>query len=132
MAETVEKRIVHRLRTATETASLVGQRITPVVLPDTVVPAITYRRLSGVREASLGSSNVFATFLIELSAWGSTYEMARNLADATRQALDGWSDEANGVEIGFVNDGPDLYEVEAPVGCNYRCLLELQVMFKES
>lgn len=123
----IETEIVSRLKSFTGTASLVGSRVFPVVLPTEIAPAITYRRLSATPEIALDGSISVTSVRLELSAWGSSYDQARTLADAIFTALDGYSNDA-GVMVGHAQFGPDLYEPEVPDSVRFRCLVEVEVL----
>lgn len=130
----VEIEIVARLKSFAGVANLISTsgvaRIDPVVLTEETYPAITHRRISGVREATISDANVMATFQLELSCWGVTWTDARTLADQVRQALDGYS--SNNLQLCSASDGPDLYEPEAPPDGAYRCIVQLETMYVES
>jgi hypothetical protein len=123
----IETEVVARLKTEVGVAALVGGRVFPVVLPTDVAPAITYRRLSGVPEINLDGSIAMTSVQLELSAWGSSYEQARTLADAIFSALDGWQN-GDGVIVSHASFGPDLYEPEVPDSVRFRCLVEVEVL----
>lgn len=123
----IETEIVSKLKSDTGVSALVGTRVYPVVLPTDTAPAITYRRLSGTPEINLDGTISVTSVQLEISAWGSTYEAARSLADAVFAALDGWSNEA-GVMVAHAQFGPDLYEPEVPDSVRFRCLVECEVL----
>lgn len=124
----IETEIVSRLKSFAGTASLVGSRVYPVVLPTEVAPAITYRRLSATPEITLSGAVAMTSVQLELSAWGTTYEQSRALADAIFSALDGYSNAAGSVMVGHAQFGPDLYEPEVPDSVRFRCLVEVEVL----
>lgn len=123
----IETEVVARLKSFAGTVALCGARVYPVVLTTDVSPAITYRRLSAVPEVSLDGSIALSSVQLELSAWASSYDAARSLADAIFAALDGWHNES-GVIVANVQFGPDLYEPEVPDSMRFRCLVECEVL----
>lgn len=123
----IETEIVSRLKTFPATAALSGSRVYPVVLPTDVAPAITYRRLSATPEIALDGSVTVTSVQLEISAWGTSYDMARTLADAVFSALDGYGNEV-GVMVAHAQFGPDLYEPEVPDSVRFRCLVEVEVL----
>lgn len=123
----IETEVVARLKSFAGTVALCGSRVYPVVLTTDVSPAITYRRLSAVPEVSLDGSIALSSVQLELSAWASSYDAARSLADAIFAALDGWHNES-GVIVANVQFGPDLYEPEVPDSMRFRCLVECEVL----
>lgn len=124
----IETEVVARLKSFAGTVALCAARVYPVVLTTDVSPAITYRRLSAVPEVSLnGLTYSLTSVQLELSAWASSYEAARSLADAIFAALDGWGNES-GVIVANAQFGPDLYEPEVPDSVRFRCLVECEVL----
>lgn len=123
----IEAEIVSRLKSFTATATLVGSRVYPVVLPAEVSPAVTYRRLSGTPELNVDGSIALTSVQMEISAWGNSYEQARTLADAIFSALDGYSN-ASGIMMIHASFGPDLYEPAVPDSVRFRCLVEVEAL----
>lgn len=123
----IETEIVSRLKSFAGTAALSGSRVYPVVLPTDVAPAITYRRLSATPEIALNGSVMVTSVQLEISAWGTSYDMARTLADAVFAALDGYRND-DGVMVAHAQFGPDLYEPEVPDSVRFRCLVEVEVL----
>lgn len=72
-------------------AMLVGTRIYPVLAPATApMPLITWRRSGIQREQTLGKPAGMPRVTVEYSIYGTTYENAREIADAMRAVLDGY------------------------------------------
>lgn len=72
-------------------AMLVGTRIYPVLAPATApMPLVTWRRSGIQREQTLGSPMGMPRVTVEYSIYGTTYENAREIADAVRAVLDGY------------------------------------------
>ena len=63
----------------------------PINLPQNVrYPALSYMQVSNVRERDLCGPAGYAHPRISINAWAETYIGARELADAVRQALEGF------------------------------------------
>lgn len=92
------------LRTAlvgnTAVSTLVGTRIYPVLAPaSAALPFVTWRRSSIDREQTLGGPMGMPRVSVEYSIYGTTYEQARELADAMRVVLDGYGGTADNTEV---------------------------------
>lgn len=92
------------LRTAlvgsTAVTSLVSARIYPVLAPATAaLPFVTWRRVGVRRQQTLGAPMGMPITSVEYSIFGSTYEQAREVADAMRSILDGYGGTANNTEV---------------------------------
>src|SRR4051812_32278487 len=78
-------------------AALVVARVYPIRLPQKATyPAITYRRVSGVRENVLRGPASLARPRMQVDAWGVTHDDATALGALVRQRLENyvgtWSD----------------------------------------
>ena len=92
------------LRTAlvgtTAVTSLVSTRIYPVLAPATAsLPFVTWRRSGINREQTLGGPMGVPRVSVEYAIYGSTYEQARDVADAMRLVLDGYGGTSNNTEV---------------------------------
>lgn len=92
------------LRTAlvgtTAVTSLVSSRIYPVLAPASAsLPFVTWRRSSIQREQTLGRPMGMPRVSVEYSIYGTTYEEARQVADAMRLVLDGYGGTSNNTEV---------------------------------
>lgn len=124
----IEADLVAVLADDAAVAGLVGDRIFPVVVrQETALPALTYARLGGERTYVLAGAAHWTTVQIGLTAWATEYAQARTLADAVRQALDGYTGPT-GIEIASVQDGADEYEATLDV---FGCTLTVTVQFSE-
>jgi hypothetical protein len=93
-----------RLLADATVAAAVATRVYPVIAPSSAaLPFVTYRRTGITRGMTLagpqGTPNVFVDFAV----FATTYEAVREVADAMRKSLDGWSGNAYGVTIGLVS-----------------------------
>jgi len=92
------------LRTAlvgtTAVTSLVSTRIYPVLAPASAsLPFVTWRRSGIQREQTLGGPMGMPRVSVEYSIYGTTYEEARQVADAMRLVLDGYGGTSNNTEV---------------------------------
>lgn len=80
--------------------SLVGTRIYPVLAPASAsLPFVTWRRSGVQREQTLGRPMGMPRVSVEYSIYGTTYEEARQVADAMRLVLDGYGGTSNNTEV---------------------------------
>lgn len=92
------------LRTAlvgsTAVTSLVSARIYPVLAPaSAALPFVTWRRTGIEREHTLSTPMGVPRVSVEYSIYATTYEQARDVADAMRVVLDGYGGSANNTEV---------------------------------
>jgi hypothetical protein len=81
-------------------AAEVGNRIYPVLAPSSsALPFITYRRVGIQREQTLSAPMGVPRVTVEMGCLATTYEAARELADAVRQVLDGYGGTADNTEV---------------------------------
>lgn len=107
---TAEELVVARLGATPSVTGLVGARIYPMQMPQgTVLPAVTYQRISTVRAQGFAGSLGLADPRIQIDAWAETYPVAKALGHAVRQALDGYT--APGVAA-LILDERDLIDAE--------------------
>lgn len=72
-------------------SGLIGTRIYPVLAPAAAqLPLVTWRRSGIVRAQTLGGPMGVPQVSVEYSIFASTYETAREIADAMRVTLDGY------------------------------------------
>ena len=80
--------------------SLVGTRIYPVLAPaSAALPFVTWRRSGIEREQTLGGPMGLPRVSVEYSIYGTTYEEARQVADAMRRVLDGYGGTSDNTEV---------------------------------
>jgi len=85
---------------STAVTSLVSARIYPVLAPATAsLPFVTWRRVAIRRQQTLGGPSGMPVTSVEYSIFGTTYEQAREVADAMRSVLDGYGGTANNTEV---------------------------------
>jgi hypothetical protein len=79
------------LTASTAVTTLIGARIYPVLAPaSAALPLVTWRRSGIQREQTLGAPMGIPRVTVEYSIYGTTYENAREIADAMRVVLDGY------------------------------------------
>jgi len=120
MLKSPEQVLKRRIEQTPELARLIGFRTYPVLAPMSAsLPFVTYQRALIERQQTLSVPTGVPRVSVEMSTYAATYEEAREVADALRAALDGWSGSAYGVEVkhialeterdGFVQlDGSEL------------------------
>ena len=80
--------------------SLVGTRIYPVLAPaSAALPFVTWRRSGIEREQTLDGPMGLPRVSVEYSIYGTTYEEARQVADAMRRVLDGYGGTSDNTEV---------------------------------
>jgi hypothetical protein len=73
-------------------AALIGSRLYPLKLPQSpVYPASVYQRISGPRDHDHGGSTGKAEVRIQVTHWATSYSGVKQVAEAFRAALDGYS-----------------------------------------
>ena len=92
------------LRTAlvgnTSVTAIVSSRIYPVLAPaSAALPFVTGRRSAITREQTLGPPMGVPRVSVEYSIYATTYEQARDTADAMRRVLDGYGGTADNTEV---------------------------------
>lgn len=80
--------------------TLLGGRIYPVLAPATAtLPFVTWRRRGIQREQTLGNPMGVPRVSLEFAIYGTTYEAARDVADAMRGVLDGYGATVDNVVV---------------------------------
>jgi hypothetical protein len=90
----------------------------PVMIPqDATYPLILYTRISGERDHVLQGPSGMAHPRFQLDAFAETYTGAKALANAIREALDGYRGTAAGTRIGscLIDSERDIYESEIEI-----------------
>ena len=88
------------LVSSTAVSSLVGTRIYPVLAPAAAaLPFAVYRRSSIQRQQTLAGPLGLPRVNMEMQIYATTYEGAREAADAFRSVLDGYGGTLNNVEV---------------------------------
>lgn len=78
----------------------IGGRVYPDKLPqEPVLPAVTYRKVSGPRVHSHDGPSSLAHPRFQVSCWAATYAEAKDLSEDVRQALDGYTGAMDGEQV---------------------------------
>jgi hypothetical protein len=81
-------------------AGLIGTRVYPVIAPaSAALPFVTWRRVGIRRQQTLSAPSGMPITTVEYSIYGTTYEQARQVADAMRAVLDGYGGTSNNTEV---------------------------------
>lgn len=130
MAE-VEQLLVAKLVGTAGVSSLVGSRVSTVVLPQgETVPAIVCQRIAGPRLWTQSTTTLACenpTF--QVTCLATTHKAARELARAVMTALGGWTDGANGIQGSLVRASRDLFDPGAEL---FRVIVEVEIWHTES
>jgi len=103
MLKSPEQVLKRRIEATPVLARLLGYRTYPVLAPMSAsLPFVTYQRALIERQQTLSVPTGVPRVSVEISTYAVTYEEAREVADALRAALDGWSGYAYGVEVKHV------------------------------
>ncbi len=100
MASTIEQ-VVYELLSGDGTLSgLVGTRITPNLVPQgSSMPAVSYTQTSGLREQVMTGPVGLVNSRWQINCWGLSYASVRGVANAVREAIDGYSGSGTGVTV---------------------------------
>ena len=93
-------------------------RCYPVTIPQSpTYPLILYTKITGMRDHHLQGPNGRAHPRMQIESWAKTYTEAKTLADAIREALDGYSGTASSTKIGscLIESERDDYQNEIDV-----------------
>lgn len=108
-----EKAVYAILKAASGVAALVATRIHPLTAPQSeTVPFITYQRISAERTRDTRGPTGRARTRLQVDGYAATYPEAKALANAVRQALDGWRGTAASVRVwsAALESDVDFYE----------------------
>ena len=85
----IETAIYDRLIADTDIASMVGNRIYPLILPQNpTFPAITYQKEGVTRPGNFdAAADTYAVSYFQIDAWGLTFEIAKDLHDKIKICL---------------------------------------------
>lgn len=81
-------------------SGLIGTRIYPVLAPaSAAMPLVTWRRASIERQQTLAAPMGIPRVSVEYSIYATTYEQAREIADAMRLVLDGYGGTSDNTTV---------------------------------
>ena len=117
----------------TDISAHVGMRVYPVTMTQGfTLPCISYQRISSVRMHTLSGPNGRVDASFQVDFYSELYSTVRDLADKTRQVLDGFKGSLGGTEdnvggIHLVSDR-DLWQDDTEV---YRVTHDYDVFYFE-
>ena len=115
-------------------SSLVGERIYPLVIPQKAsLPAVTYQRVSAVRQHALQMDTGYTTQMYQISCWSKSYAQSWHIASQLRLSLQNFSGVmggAEGVHIDAVLLEGEMAGFE-PDTNTYYYHMEFQFFYKE-
>jgi len=86
-----------------DVTDLISTRLYPMVVPqDAELPAAAYQRISGPREHSHDGATGLARARMQFTVLGSTYENGKDIAEALRGSMDGFSGTMGTVTVDAV------------------------------
>lgn len=86
-----ERHIHLRIISSPATARLVGFNVYQIAVPkDATFPFVVYKRANTAREIALNAPLHLPVTSIQIAAWGTTPEMARELGDELRRMFHGY------------------------------------------
>lgn len=133
----IEKAIYSLLTGDGTLTGLVSTRIFPVLIPQkTTMPAIAYEQTSGARVHATDGPAGQVNSRWQFNCWGSSYASVRAVANALREAIDGYSGTTAGVIFQAIQS-QDENDIKAdPAGANrarrYGKSLDFEIWFCET
>jgi hypothetical protein len=96
----IETALFKLLQDDAAVGALIADRIYPIWVPQgRAMPAVTYNQLAGGRDQMLSGPSGFVSAVFEFSCWAESYGQTRSVADAVRQALDGFDGTSDTIVI---------------------------------
>lgn len=109
---------------------LVSQRIYPLLLPQgATFPAITFQRISSVRDRTYDAPIYLVTARVQFSCWAETWNDCRALAEDLRMILNGFRGIMAGIPVPSIRilNELDLHDPETDLyhmACDYEVVAE--------
>ncbi len=128
---TVETALRTKLLADATVAALIADRIEPEPLAQgSILPAITYRRISATRGETFDGPSGLTWPRIQLDLWALSHDTARALFDAVRVAVNGKAFISSGVVVqkAQVISDQDFYEPDVKL---HRVSADLMVWHEE-
>ena len=128
-----EKHVFQRLITSPAVARLVGFQVYPIAVPkNAVLPFCVYKRNNIARETQLAGPLFVPVVSLQIASWALSYDVARELADEVRLALDGRIGTLSGVTISDIRlvSETDDYLDPAAVGAQLPPAYEVRQLFQ--
>ena len=114
--DTIETAIRDILLNDGDVLALTSTRIYPNVVPQGISgDVVTYQQVSGDRGHSYDGADGLASPRFQVNGWSSAYSGSRELSEAIRRCLDGYSGTVNGVVIQVIKlaDESDMPQMKA-------------------
>lgn len=127
----LEQGLFYFLSNNTSVKALVSNRVYPARMPVKVtLPCLVYTNITSDSIRSLAGQDGAREKLIQIDAWGATYNAAKSLADVVRKALDAYKGSMSSVNVQSVSiqGERDFYESESEY---YRVSVDYLINFKE-
>lgn len=87
-------------------SALIGSRLYPNIIPQgTPNPAMTYQQISGPRGHDMDGAIGLTKARYQINCWAASYAKAKELAEAVRLTLDGYSSSGTIKVIFLANEG---------------------------
>lgn len=128
----IEEAIHTKLTTDADISGLISGRVYPLKLPQKpTLPAVTYQRISGVRNYFMDGVATLAQPRFQVDSWAATYSAAKDLAGKVRAALSGLTETVDTIKIYgvFLDSDNDLYDDDLEV---YRVQADYFIHHKEA
>ena len=132
---TIEGALLARLTEYTDLTALVSTRVYAVQMPQRVtLPAVSFQRISAVREQAMGGRAKPTHARYQVSAWGATFDAARDVAQQVVAALDryGGTLDSTVIQQIFVENDFDLFEPDVGDNGTYHVPTDFMVHFEEA
>lgn len=130
---TAEATLQRILLAAPVISNLIGSRLYPNIVPQKApMPAITYQQISGPRGHDMQGAIGLTKARYQINCWAASYAKAKELAEAVRLTLDGYSSSGtiNVVHLANEGDMPETLPGEDLL-TRYGKRLDLFVWFRE-
>ena len=131
MSATNIEEAIHDILIADSAVQALTTRCYPSTLPqDPAYPLILYMRVYGARENALEGPVGMANPHFQIETWAKTYAAAKALAQAVRNALNGYRGTSGTVRIGsfLIQSERDVYE--SAVAC-HRIIMDYSIWHDE-
>ncbi len=129
----IEIGIRNRLTSDTDMAALVSTRVYPMRLPQGYsLPAVSYQRISAERRHELSTGPIGWAFTrFQFDCWAGSYSDLRDLAEAVRKCLDGFSGTVDGTHVGgiYIEGERETFEEDVEI---YRVTMDFLIPYKET
>lgn len=116
--DTIEKAI-RSILIADTAVKAITTRCYPAKIPqDPTYPLILFFKVTGMRDHHLQGPSGLAHPRFQVEAWATTYDAAKALANAIREALDGYAGTQGAVVIGSILMESERDTYEDAVSCH--------------